>query len=193
MLFFVTVFYATAEDGVDTSQLITVNVTTRMELQFKFTQTFIFPVFAGMHPLTENNNLRLDLSADITPVSVNGTAEFVLTPVAFLQLVAGGAIGSGWNIPLADGLRINEPGRNPDGTLDGSNELTGDAFDGFVWTVKGGGVFQFDLAAVKPGDWNHVVFRTYHGLRYRALTTAGADDSWVYENDTGEERNGWWY
>jgi hypothetical protein len=193
MLFFVTVFYATAEDGVDTSQRITVNVTTRMELQVKFTQTFIFPVFAGMHPLTENNNLRLDLSADITPVSVNGTAEFVLTPVAFLQLVAGGAIGSGWNIPLADGLRINEPGRNPDGTLDGSNELTGDAFDGFVWTVKGGGVFQFDLAAVKPGDWDHVVFRTYHGLRYRALTTAGADDSWVYENDTGEERNGWWY
>ncbi len=182
-----------AEEGVDSSRLITINATTRMELQFKFTQRFQFPVLAGESPLTAENNFRMDLSADITPVSMNGTVECVFTPIAFLQLVAGGAIGSGWNIPMADGLRMNEPGRNPDGTLDGSNELTGGPFDGFVWSVKGGGVLQFDFAAIKPGQWNHVVFRTYHGLRYRALSTAGEDDSWVYENDTGEERNGWMY
>lgn len=193
MLFIGVCLVVSAEEKIDTSRLITVNATTRMEVQVKFTQTFQFPVLVGESALTNTNNLRIDLSADISPVSLNGTVECVLTPIAFIQLVAGGAIGSGWNIPLADGLRINEPGRNPDGTLDGSNELTGGPFEGVVWTVKGGGVFQFDLGAIKPGDWNHVVFRTYQCLRYRALSTAGEGDSWVYENDTGEERNGWMY
>ena len=193
LIVFCTGFGVVAEEGFDSSRVITVNVTTRMEVQLKFTQSFVIPVLVGESALTKNNNLRIDLSADITPVSLNGMVDCKLTPVAFLQFFAGGAIGSGWNIPLAEGLRINEPGRNPDGTLDGTNKLTGGPFDGVVWAVKGGGVFQFDLAAVKPGDWNHVVFRTSHGLRYRALSTAEEDEAWIYENDTGEERNGWMY
>lgn len=191
MHFFSVAVFAEAE--ADSSRFLTVNASTRMELQVKFTQLFRFPVLTGNTPLTAENNVAVRLSADISPVSVNGTVECVFTPIAFFQLVAGGGVGTGWNIPIADGLRINEPGFNPDGTLDGTNELTGDAFEGVVLTVKGGGVIQFDYGAIRPGKWNHVVFRTYQGLRYRALTSAGKEESWVYENDTGEERNGWMY
>ena len=67
------------------------------------------------------------------------------------------------------------------------------AFDGIVWSAKAGGIFQFDLAAVLPGEWNHVVFRTYHVAWYRAFTGAADDESWLYEVDSGENRNGWNY
>lgn len=186
------VFPGTARER-ESFQVLSVSATTRKELQLKFTQSFRFPLFAGEGALTRNNNVLVNLSADVTPVSVNGNAEVILTPIAFLQFVAGAGAGSGWNIPFADGLRINEPGRNPDGTLDGTNELTGNAFDGIVWKVRGGAVLQFDYAVLRPGDWNHVIFRTYHGLQYRSFTAAGRDDSWMYENCAGEARNGWVY
>jgi hypothetical protein len=59
-----------------------------------------------------------------------------------------------------------------------------------VWKVYGGGVLQFDLAAVLPGDWNHLLFQTYHEVNYRANTRAGPDDLWEYEADGGLLRNG---
>ncbi len=189
---FATVLPLTAVEH-ESFRTVSVSVTTRKELQLKFTQSFRFPLLTGESLLTKNNNLLINLSGDISPVSVNGNAAFIFTPVAFLQFVAGGGAGTGWNIPIADGMRINEPGRNPDGTLNGASTLVGDSFDGVVWRVHGGTVFQFDFAAAKPGDWNHVVFRTSHKMQYQALTSAGSHDSWVWENREGESRNGWVY
>lgn len=193
LLFLVMTVYPGAALDHESYRTVSGSVTTRKELQLKFTQSFRFPLLAGQNPLTRDNNLLVNLSGDISPVSINGNAAFILTPVAFLQLVTGGGAGTGWNIPFVDGLRINEPGRNPDGTLDGTNTLTGDSLNGIVWRVHGGVVFQFDFAAIKPGDWNHVVFRTSHKMQYQALTTAGGTDSWVWENGDGESRNGWVY
>jgi hypothetical protein len=110
-----------------------------------------------------------------------------LTPIAFLQFVTGGSVGSGWNIPIANGLRFNFP------TYDDEPNLVGDSFNGLVWSAKAGGLLQFDLAAVMPGAWHHVVFQTYHVAQYRALTSADPDESWLYEADSGENRNGWNY
>lgn len=188
----ITVFPGTALEH-ESFRTLSVRATTRKELQLKFTQFFRFPMLVGEGPLTQNNNLLVSLSGDISPVSLNANAEFILTPVAFLQFITGGGAGTGWNIPFADGMRINEPGRNPDGTLDGTRELVGDSFDGIMWRVYGGGVFQFDFAAIKPGEWNHVVFRTFQKMQYQALTSAGGKDSWVWENREGEARNGWVY
>lgn len=162
-----------SESSIKSLRSFGVNLSTRKEIQLTINQSFIFPLLVGNGFLTEGNNFRVNLSADISPVSVNGTTEFIFTPIAVFQLVAGGALGSGWNIPIANGMRINEPGRNEDGTLNGSNKLVGAAFDGFVWTVKGGAILKFDFAAVSPGDWHHIVFRVYQGFRYRAIHNCG--------------------
>lgn len=122
-------------------------------------------------------------AAAVSPVSVNASASVTYTPLPFLQALAGGKIGTAWNIPIADGLCLNEP-----------SGLVHDALGGAVWMLRGGAVFQFDLAALLPGDWHHVVFRTDHELRYHAYTGARAGESWLYEGDEGENRNGWvWY
>ncbi len=162
-------------------------IATTREAKVKITETVTVPFMTGTNTLTSGNSVQFKLAGELSPVSINGTFETVLTPIAFLQFVAGGSIGSGWNIPIANGLRMNERSGLHDA------ELTGGAFSGLLWSVRAGGVFQFDLASVTPGEWNHVVFQTSHFAKYRALSSVGSSDSWLYEADYGENRNGWNY
>jgi len=172
---------------VETETRLDCTVTTEAELKVKLIEEIRVPFLAGEGMLTRDNNAKIKLAAELSPVSINGTFETVVTPIGFLELVAGAAAGSGWNIPIADGLRINARSGAHDA------ELTGNAFAGIVWSVKGGAALQGDLAAFVPGDWNHLVFRTYHAFQYRALTSAEAGESWLYEADGGENMNGWNY
>ena len=155
-------------------------------------QSFTFPFLQGSGPLTEGNNIAAVLSAEVSPVSVNGIAEVNLTPAAFFVLSGGGRAGSGWNMPLGDGIGLNLP-ENENAPLPRRAIVDGSAFDGLLWSAWGAGTLQFDLGAVIPGDWNHILFQTRHELRYSAYTRARAGQSWFFENDSGENQNGWTY
>jgi hypothetical protein len=154
-------------------------------------QSFSIPLLRGNTFLTEGNNIKAAFSAELSPVSLNGTAELTWTPLAFFQLTAGGRAGSGWNIRLFGselrGIGINRR------RWDGRAETCGSAFNGLLWSLKSGGALQFDAAALFPGDWHHLLFRTYQEINYAAYTAASTDDSWYYENDEGENRNGFGY
>ncbi|MDR1863490.1 MAG: hypothetical protein LBQ67_06180 [Treponema sp.] len=173
-----------------------VQLSSRPELKVKFTETLTFPFLRGDGLLTEGNNIQTIFSAEATPVSLSGIAEAVLTPVAFFQAVTGGKIGSGWDIDLFGsdiyGIGINTPG-DEGAAKPRKSKVSGSAFDGLLWSVWGGGALQFDLAAIFPGDWTHVLFRTYHAARYAAYTRANSGESWFFEADHGENRNGWVY
>lgn len=173
--------------AVESSTALSLTMATTLEAKATLSHQMRFPMLVGSGSLTENNNLKLGFGAEVSPVSLNATCDAVLTPIAFLEFSFGASAGSGWNIPIANGLRMNVPVGERD------NEFTGGPFSGMVWSVKGGAAFQFDLAALKSGDWNHIIFRTYHGGKYRALSSAGSSDSWLYEADSGENRNGWEY
>lgn len=166
---------------------------TTLETQLQFNLGIAYPFLAGAGPLTADNELRLELGASVSPVSVNGSAALRWTPLAPVQLFSGLSAGSGWNLPFADGLRVNEPETDGTGTATGDADLTGGPLEGLVWCWESGGLFRFDLGAISPGDWNHAVFQTYHALRYRAYTGASGGESWLYEADEGENRNGWNY
>ena len=68
---------------------------------------------------------------------------------------------------------LYETGQNDDGTT----SVVGSAFDGLLWNVKTGASLQFDLAAIYPGDWNHIIFRTYHEALYAGYSAASKGDS----------------
>ncbi|GAB1431935.1 hypothetical protein MASR2M29_05600 [Spirochaetota bacterium] len=158
------------------------------EAKMNFSHTTILPFLRGDGALVSGNSLALNFDGEFSPVSVGASAEARITPIAFLQFFAGGSIASGWNVPgLAEGLRKNHLVAATDA------ELVGEAFDGFVWSLEGGGLFQFDMAAIFPGDWNHVVFQTSHLARYKSLSSAEKDESWLFQADSGENRNGWNY
>ena len=173
------------------SRELSLQLSTLPEAKLLFTQRYIFPFLEGNTPLTEENNIGLSLTAEIAPVSINGVVEVIWTPIAFFQLSAGGRIGSGWKINFFGddiyGIGINRAG-------DGDRaEHSGSAFDGLLWKAQIGATLQFDLAAVFPGDWNHVVARTYHEINYAGYTAAARGESWYFENDLGENINGFNY
>jgi hypothetical protein len=192
-IFAVSSFQAFSEESaaeITSDRTITVSVSSLPEAKLSFIQGFTFPVFRGGSFLTAGNNIRTTLTAEVSPVSVNGIVEGILTPVAFLQAAAKLRIGSGWNINLFGGdlygIGINRA------AADGKAETSGSAFDGVQWKAHFGGALQFDLAAVFPGDWNHVVFRSYHEINYGAYSAASKNDSWFFEN-VGENKNGFGY
>jgi hypothetical protein len=170
---------------------ITLQVSTAPEAKLSFTERYVFPVLQGESPLTQDNNVGVALSAEISPISLNGIAELTWTPIAFLQLAAGGKIGSGWNINLF-GSDVYGIGLNRSDPV-GSGVNDGGAFDGLLWKAQAGGAIQFDVAALYPGDWHHVVARSYHEINYKGYTRAKAYESWFFENDNGENINGFNY
>lgn len=186
---------ARAQDsGITSSSDLQLQISTLPEAKLIFTQSFSFPFLAGPGPLVSGNNIKTSLSAEVSPVSLNGVGEIIWTPIAFIELGGGGRLGSGWNMALGNGMGLNVPIGAYDPDTPRKREIDGDPLDGLVWSAWAGGAFQFDLAAVVPGDWNHIIFRAYDEARYAAYTRAGKHDPWIWEADDGENMNGWtWY
>ena len=180
------------ERRIKTSTDVELQLSTEPAAKLALSQTFTFPFLQGESPLTRDNNISAVITAEVSPVSVNGIAELNLTPAAFFVLSGGGRAGSGWNIPMGDGIGLNIP-ENENDPLPRKATIDGRAFDGLLWSGWGAGTLQFDLGTVLPGDWNHVLFLTRQEFRYSAYTRAGAGESWVFENDDAENQNGWTY
>ena len=180
-----------SKNTVSGSRELNLQITSLPEAKLGFTQRFSFPFLQGSNPLTAENNIDLALTAEVTPISLNGLAEAVWTPIAFFQFTLGGSIGSGWAINLFGGDIYGIGITRSDAA--GNVEHAGSAFDGVFLKGKTGATLQMDLAALVPGDWNHVIARTYHELNYKAYTAAEAGDSWYFENDDGENCNGFNY
>ncbi|MDR0656621.1 MAG: hypothetical protein LBG22_09940 [Treponema sp.] len=176
------------DSAISDSTTVNLTISSLPEAALGITEKLSIPFLRGDSPLTEGNNLSASFTAEFTPVSINGYAEFVWTPLAFLQFVSGGRAGSGWNIELfgsdVRGIGLNR--RRADGTA----WTDAEAFGGLTWMVKAGAVFQFDAASLFPGDWNHVVLRLYQELNFSSFSSAKAGESWYYANDFGENRNG---
>jgi hypothetical protein len=175
--------------GIKTSTDMQVQISSLPEAKLSFSQSFVFPFLQGSSPLTSDNNIATVFSAEVSPVSLNGKAEIIWTPAAFFLLSGGGMAGSGWNMALGNGIGINRPVNEGD-PLPRKAIIDGTAFDGLLWRAWGAGTLQFDLAAVIPGDWNHILFQSRQELRYAAYSRAEPGDSWVYEADFGENQNG---
>jgi hypothetical protein len=179
------------ETGVAAYRELTLVGSTLPEIQIGFKQTFVFPFLQGESPLTEDNNIELALTAQLSPISLDGIALATWTPIAFFQWAAGGRVGSGWTLTLGSD-EIYGIGLNRENAF-GYSEHSGNAFDGALWRLHTGAALQADLAAVFPGDWNHVVARSYHEINYKGYTRAKAGESWYFENDDGENINGFSY
>ncbi|MHC6201721.1 hypothetical protein ACYULU_00830 [Breznakiellaceae bacterium SP9] len=181
------------QDTIDTSTDLIVQGSSKPELKVGITQSFSIPLLRFDNPLMQDNNLKIALTAELSPVSFNTIMELTLTPAAFFQAIAGGHIGVGWNNSLGSGIGMYET--DPVTNIRSSSD---EEPEGMFYSGWGAGRVQFDLAALIPGDWNHIVFSSQQGARYRAFSGEaargdGVVESWVYENDKGENRNGFVY
>jgi hypothetical protein len=146
-------------------------------------------------PLTRDNNFTLNLRADVSPVSTNGIVNFVVTPLAVLEVNAGLQVGTGWDIlgfksGMSGGLGVvrRDNGRinwEPIGRFGDQPTFNVSSKDlrGVMLRCFAGLTLQFDLAAVLPGDWNHLVFRTVQQFEYYKNTIAADNEYWNYETN----------
>jgi len=160
------------------------------EAKLGYTFGYKLPFMQGDNPLTEGNNINFALTAEVSPISLSGLASIVWTPIAFLEFSIGGRIGTGWHIELFGG---NIYGLGRTHAEDGGVSREIDKIGGVQGKALASGAFQFDLAAVVPGDWNHIVIRTYHEINYASFSGASGNESWIFENDDGENVNGFKY
>jgi hypothetical protein len=139
-----------------------------------------FPFLQGDAPLTQGNSLDVNLNLGLSPVTLKLEAELVLTPIAFLQFGLGGMAGSGWNAVLFNGLGLNtQP----------SGEIEKTPFGGLVLKTWGFGLFQFDLGALVPGEWTHVLLLSRGTLSYQYFTGANQNQAWQWAADEGRNFN----
>jgi hypothetical protein len=177
-----------SSDGVEAHTDLSLTTSSLPEAQIAVSQRFVFPVLQGESPLTNGNNLTLKLGANVSPISFNLLVDTVWTPVAFFNLSLGAKAGSGWNYPLF-GSEMKGMGLHAAGEDDG---VDGSGLDGVVWNAHTGATLQFDLAAIFPGDWHHVVVQVYNEIAYLHYTKASGEP-WYYENDGGINQNSFYY
>jgi hypothetical protein len=154
------------------------------EIQFLLTHRIRVPFLAGSGPMTSGNNVTFSFTAALTPVSTRLEARANLTPIAFLDVFAGAMIGTGWDIGLFNGMGLN---------ADGTGNPKSASFQGVVTESWAGGTFQFDLAALVPGDWTHVVTLISPKLQYAWFSGADRGEAWMWEADNGENFNGFMF
>ena len=154
--------------------------------QLGVTEAIKVPFLNFDNSIMRDNNITFKLGAELTPVTLEGKFDIVWTPLAFLELYGGASVGSGWSIKEIHGLAINEDNA-------GNTNKVPVNFQKAFWSANAGGAFQFDLGAVIQSDWTHIVFRTDQYFLYRAVIGVGSLTSWVFQDDDGENRNGFTY
>lgn len=150
------------------------------------TQNFKVPLMQFDNPLTKDNNINFKIGAELSPISFEGKFGIVWTPIAFLEFYTESRVGSGWNIKTLYGLALNKNNA-------GKSNYIPLNFSKSIYSFSFGGAFQFDLGAVIPNDWSHVAFRTDQAALYKAMSGVDSETSWLYQADSGENRNGWKY
>ena len=138
------------------------------------------------NPFMRDNNITFKLRGELTPVTIEGKFDIVWTPLAFLELYGGASIGSGWKFTKWHGLSLNQ-------NDSGVTVKVPFNFKKAFYTANFGGALQFDLGALIPTDWTDIVARIDQYFLYRGVTGLGPLDSWIFQNDSGENRNGFTY
>lgn len=146
---------------------------------------YTIPVPFGDGPLVRGNTLSLNASLELTPISVKPGVSFSLTPIAFLVFSGGADVGSGWK--LTDGLF-------PLGSYDAAAHtyVNDGSFSGIWYDFWAEGMFQFDLAAIVPGDWNHIVTQDTFRVSYAGRPEKADGEPWKWQATT-ESVNGWFW
>lgn len=156
-----------------------------VEARTTYKSDLSMPVPFGDGPLVRGNTLVMSDSLELTPITIKYGSSLSLTPIAFLVLSTGSDIGTGWNIgdSLVAAGTYNPVTHKYDAI---------DSFKSLWWDFWAEGLFQFDLAAIIPGDWNHIVTQDSFRVTYAKLNGQSDGAPWLWQASK-EKVNGWNY
>jgi len=157
-----------------------------IEFKFALNHSIKIPFLSSGHPLFEGNNLKFDISCDFSPLHIKGIVKAAFTPIAILNLSTGSSLGTGWEFLGMSSLGKNIPGKQYDGPEH-------EPFEGVVYKTFFKARLQFDIAAIFPGKWNHIVMFAESKFYYQKYSNADDNTAWQWEKDEGENFNGWMF
>ncbi len=151
------------------------------EVRATLIQEIEFPFLQGASPLTSQNNVKIRIKGEVSPVTIGAEVETVFSPIAFFSLDSSLSAGSGWSLIGINGLAYNTPEKTYEPA----------PFEGTVLETEIGATLQFDFGVLVPGDWTHIVTVYRPSVKYEAFTAAEPDEAWQWQADGGENYNGW--
>ena len=138
----------------------------------------------GDNPLVKGNNVTISPALEISPVTLMPQFFVAFTPIAFLKFTASAKIGTGWDFIGIKGMGDLDSAEN------GYKSLT--PFKNYFYEFRLSNLFQFDVGAIVPGDWTHVVMQASYDILYTGLTGVENGTPWIWQA-SGEKANGWNY
>jgi hypothetical protein len=139
------------------------------------------PFMTGNSSLAADNNILYKITGALPPVSARLELDTTFTPIAFFNINAGTMLGTGWDIRIFNGMGLN---------ADGTGIPESASFQGVVITPWVGATLQFDLGALVPGAWTHIVALANQKIMYSWFSGADRGEDWMFEADIGENFNG---
>lgn len=158
-------------------------------LEFRVVPSYSYTIFTPFsnNSLVSGNNVKIKAALELSPVSVCPSVSVSFTPIAFLVFSVGSKIGSGWTFAP---MNVNGMA-SYDFSTHSYKALS--PFSSLYHSVWFEGLFQFDLAAIKPGEWNHVVFVASCKPFYEGISEGGENGTpWLWQG-SGENVNAWQY
>lgn len=148
---------------------------------------WVIPTPFSDNSLVKGNNLKIKAALEMSPVSLVSDFSLSFTPIAFLVFSTGIKAGSAWTFtPLnVDGMATYDTISAKYTPLSPLSSL--------YYNYWAEALFQFDLAAVFPGDWHHLAFVATYKPYYEALSNGGENGNPWYWQGSGEKANGWKY
>ena len=142
------------------------------------------PTPFGTNPLVKGNNVTITPALELSPVTLMPQFFVAFTPIAFLKFTASAKIGTGWDFIGIKGMGDLDSAEN------GYKSLT--PFKNYFYEFRLSNLFQFDVGAIVPGDWTHVVMQASYDILYTGLTGVENGTPWIWQA-SGEKANGWNY
>lgn len=129
----------------------------------------------GSKPLTKDNYLKVGGEFQISPATLMPSITASYSPIAFLVFNTRFTTGTGWEVLGSQGLASYNAAKGE------YENLT--PFKHWFYEFSLGGTFQFDAAALWPGDWHHIVFMASYEFRYNGMSGMANGDPWCWAAD----------
>ena len=142
------------------------------------------PTPFGTNGLVKGNNVTITPALELSPVTIMPQLAVAFTPIAFLKFTASGKIGTGWELIGIKGMGILDSAE--------TGYVSLNPFENYFYEFRFTNLFQFDLGAIIPGDWTHVVTQATYEILYTGLTGVENGTPWIWQA-SGEKANGWNY
>lgn len=163
-----------------------------VELAAQLNVNYTIPTPLGDNFLLRSANVVATGSVEVSPVSLKPIAKVAFTPLPFLSFNVRGEAGTGWDLPFLrlHGMakHVSSSNGNGNGTYGQYTALT--PFGDWLLKFAAQGIFQFDTAALWPGDWHHIQMQYTYEVYYENQTGVPDGTARIWQG-TASKVDGW--